>query len=362
MIGGPVFSVLCQNKLVVTYVQTGSTANSVTFNIMVSKEDNIGTSSDYRLGALTTTFDYTSGAMSNNSNQGATFSFGSSFPGYTFPVNLGFNTSTLKVRATMSTINAAASSVQLTTTPAIFATMTITSLTPIDFGPHLLPSTLGNPTLQASVYLDGSSTSTSRSLFDGTIITETQFDIQAPLPIEISDIKAYETEKSNKVDWTTASESNNDVQIVEKSVNGQDRWRAFAKVKSKNNSNGASYQVTDENPFALTYYRIKSVDFDGYTEYSKVVKVDRLKILNGFVTIYPNPSTDRINVDLSGMDLDNGEIVLSVFDMKGQQMIRKNIIGNGLELIDVNQLPAATYNVVVQQKDKVFQQRIIKID
>ncbi|MBL0101131.1 MAG: T9SS type A sorting domain-containing protein [Saprospiraceae bacterium] len=78
--------------------------------------------------------------------------------------------------------------------------------------------------------------------------------------------------------------------------------------------------------------------------------------------IYPNPSTDRINVDLSGMDLNNGEIVLSVFDMKGQQMIRKNIIGNGLELIDVNQLPAATYNVVVQQKDKVFQQRIIKID
>ena len=103
-------------------------------------------------------------------------------------------------------------------------------------------------------------------------------------------------------------------------------------------------------------------DLDGKYKYSDVRGVNFGKSYNGFVTIYPNPTVEHINVDLSGMDLDGGTIDLSVYSMSGQMMIKKNIIGNGIELIDVNQLPASTYNVVVKQGDKLFQQKIIKID
>ncbi|MBK8349975.1 MAG: T9SS type A sorting domain-containing protein [Saprospiraceae bacterium] len=190
------------------------------------------------------------------------------------------------------------------------------------------------------------------------------------LPVKLSIFSAEQyKERASKLNWSTSSEINSDFFGVERSEDGVN-WSNIGRVRAAGNSNETLKYEYIDNSLPLNrskeqifYYRLKMTDLDGKYEYSDIRGVNfQRTATTTSISIYPNPSTDRINVDLSGMDLNNGEIVLSVFDMKGQQMIRKNIIGNGLELIDVNQLPAATYNVVVQQKDKVFQQRIIKID
>ena len=80
------------------------------------------------------------------------------------------------------------------------------------------------------------------------------------------------------------------------------------------------------------------------------------------INFYPNPTTHTINVDLSGMDLESGDINLTVYDNSARQVLSKKIIGNGIELIDVSNLPAGTYNVLVQQGDIRFQKSIIKIN
>jgi hypothetical protein len=60
--------------------------------------------------------------------------------------------------------------------------------------------------------------------------------------------------------------------------------------------------------------------------------------------------------------LADGEVTLSVYDMNGRNLISKSVLGDGIELIEMQQYPAGTYNVVVQQGDNVQHKKIIKID
>jgi hypothetical protein len=58
-------------------------------------------------------------------------------------------------------------------------------------------------------------------------------------------------------------------------VDGKD-FRVLGKVDGNGTTNVRhDYSYIDENPIiGFNYYRLKSIDFDGYTEYFKVVAVD----------------------------------------------------------------------------------------
>jgi hypothetical protein len=190
-----------------------------------------------------------------------------------------------------------------------------------------------------------------------------------PLPIKMKSFSAIKDgERASRLDWVTSSEINSDYFGVERSADGN-TWEQIGQVAAAGNSNtDIAYQFLDrklpsfragENIF---YYRLKLTDLDGQYKYSDVRGVNFGKLSNSIISIYPNPTTEIINVDISGMSLDAGDVTLSVFDMNGRNMISKNIIGNGIELIEVDQYPSGTYNVVVQQGETIQQKKIIKID
>ncbi len=175
-------------------------------------------------------------------------------------------------------------------------------------------------------------------------------------------------ERSSKLNWKTSSEINSDFFGIERSKDGNN-WETIGRVTAAGNSSKEqAYEFIDDNlPLIRTkeqvfYYRLRMTDLDGQYKYSDVRGVNFGKLSTGVVTIYPNPTVEHINVDLSGMDLDAGKVDLFVYDMTGRQVIKKSIIGNGIELIDVSLLPASTYNVVVKQGETAYQQRVIKID
>lgn len=196
--------------------------------------------------------------------------------------------------------------------------------------------------------------------------------VQSPnivLPIHLSSFSATKhTERSSLLNWTTSLEINSDFFGIERSKDGNN-WETIGRVTGAGNSSKKlAYEFIDDNlPLIRTkeqvfYYRLRMTDLDGQYKYSDVRGVNFGKLSTGVVTIYPNPTVEHINVDLSGMDLDAGKVDLFVYDMAGRQVIKKSIIGNGIELIDVSQLPANTYNVVVKQGETAYQQRVIKID
>ena len=100
-------------------------------------------------------------------------------------------------------------------------------------------------------------------------------DWQGPLPIELRSINVESKGTFNEIKWTTDTESNNEWQIIESSTNHGRDWNEVGRVKGTNTSEQQNYSVIDKYPKTVTYYRLYSIDFDGYGQYSNIVVARR---------------------------------------------------------------------------------------
>ena len=115
-----------------------------------------------------------------------------------------------------------------------------------------------------------------------------------PLPIELLSFDATATEDVVLLNWSTATEINNDFFTVERSYNGKD-FTEVAIVKGAGNSlEKLNYALTDYYPLeGVSYYRLKQTDFNGDFSYSDLRAVEFNKgLLKGF-KVYPVPVTDN---------------------------------------------------------------------
>lgn len=97
-------------------------------------------------------------------------------------------------------------------------------------------------------------------------------DNSTPLPVTLLNFEVDCENGFTVLNWSTASEINNDYFVIEKSTDAIN-FSPIATVQGNGNSNTVlSYTYTDETPnYATTYYRLKQVDFDGKFEYFNVV-------------------------------------------------------------------------------------------
>jgi hypothetical protein len=192
----------------------------------------------------------------------------------------------------------------------------------------------------------------------------------APLPIDIKSFSvSKDGDRNARLDWSTCLEINSAYFGIERSTDGKS-WEGISKVGAAGNSNTEQFYTYTDRDLPLNrskdqifYYRLQLVDLDGWYKYSDVRGVNFGKAsTDKIISIYPNPAVQMVNLDLFGMDLETGAIHLRVTDMQGRNMIDKTILGNGIEPIEVTQLPAGTYNVAVSQGTTLHQKQFIKID
>jgi hypothetical protein len=190
----------------------------------------------------------------------------------------------------------------------------------------------------------------------------------APLPIKLSSFSAVKDgDRSARLDWTSASEVNSAYFGIERSTDGIN-WQAIDRVAAAGNSSSKlDYQYYDRNlPISrsndhIFYYRLQLVDLDGQYKYSDVRGVNFEGIAStDVISLYPNPTTSMVNIDLRDMDIEQGSIHLTVVDMAGRLIINKTINGNGIEPIDVSRYDAGSYQVLVTQGSQQHQKRFIK--
>jgi hypothetical protein len=96
-------------------------------------------------------------------------------------------------------------------------------------------------------------------------------DRSNPLPIILKSISASCDNNNVTIQWTTATEVNNNYFTLEKSTNGI-LFETIAKIAGAGNSvfdKSYSYSYY-ENSNAQTYYRLKQTDYDGKYEYSNL--------------------------------------------------------------------------------------------
>ncbi|MBX7050135.1 MAG: VCBS repeat-containing protein, partial [Chitinophagales bacterium] len=110
------------------------------------------------------------------------------------------------------------------------------------------------------------------------------------LPIELTDFTGSQQGHAVKLEWTTASELNNDKFIIERSSNGDD-FDAIGIVSGAGTTEIVhNYQFFDQAPAGgINYYRLKQVDLDGAFTYSQMIVVE-VSGEASYLKIYPNPS------------------------------------------------------------------------
>ena len=119
-------------------------------------------------------------------------------------------------------------------------------------------------------------------------------DSGSPLPIMLSSFEAYENNEMNTIIWTTLSEENTKEFIIEKATETDFQFEYMTSVSAANNSNmPLNYSVDDLAPNVVTYYRLRTIDFNGEESVSKTIIVKRKNLINStsIISLYPNPTT-----------------------------------------------------------------------
>lgn len=192
------------------------------------------------------------------------------------------------------------------------------------------------------------------SATDEIIVRESQADA---LPLELLNFQGTAKAVNNILNWTTANENNVDYYAVERAVDGED----FTVIGKKAATNQASntYQFADlKSPEGLTYYRLKSYDRDGTTQFSKIIQLEREVIGLQVGKITPNPVYGEATVTLA---TENPAMIhYEIRDITGRILVKNTHRGNGtLTFATADWLPGV-YFLVVEQRNKQRVQRFIK--
>ncbi len=188
----------------------------------------------------------------------------------------------------------------------------------------------------------------------------------SPLPIELISFIATPNEKEVKLDWSTATETNNDYFTIERSSNGY-VFESIATIKGAGNStNVLKYNYVDSSPFnGTSYYRLKQTDFDGKNSSSQMISVNMSVSQLELGNLYPNPATAFINVPI-GVGSENSEI--AIYNSKGKMVYFKTVVteeisANNSIKIEVVDFPKEIYFIKINLNDgKVLNYKFLKIE
>ena len=113
----------------------------------------------------------------------------------------------------------------------------------------------------------------------------------------------------------------------------------------------SEHQAADTDP--ATHYYIKGVQI-------QLTDVNTIELANSTVTVYPNPATDIVNVDITSRNRDN--FTINVYNAVSSLVMSKSIAvnGNATQTLDVTTLPSGIYMIEVTGNNGTTVRKMIK--
>jgi hypothetical protein len=123
-----------------------------------------------------------------------------------------------------------------------------------------------------------------------------------------------------KLDWWTASETNNDLFVIERSADAM-TFEVIGTVDGAGNSTSAiGYDWVDEDPLTGTsYYRLRQIDMDGQFSFSEI-RIVQFSGTHAPAQAFPNPALDRITFRMTASS--DSPCELRIVDAQGRTVLR----------------------------------------
>ncbi len=186
----------------------------------------------------------------------------------------------------------------------------------------------------------------------------------APLPIEIISFESHCTGNNIvRLDWSTATETNNDYFTIERSADCN-LWETIGTVDGAGNSTSTlNYEFIDDEVSGIKYkvssiyYRIKQTDYASKFEYFTPIAAE---ICADF-SIFPNPADNEFSIRVFSETDD--EIVIEVYDVIGKLILSKSASvtkGNNMLSLDISSITSQIYILNLKTKTHRVHQKFTK--
>lgn len=191
------------------------------------------------------------------------------------------------------------------------------------------------------------------------------FPTQSTLPVNLTDFSVTKSGSNALLNWRTSFESNTDHFEIERSYDGINFNAIGSKQAAGNSSADVYYQFID--PISLSsgniYYRLKTLDMDAKSSYSKIVV---LRLNGGTVknfTVYPNPFTNNLKLEINS-DKETA-VTIRISNALGQPVINRNVIlQKGANVVvlssELQSLKPGMHLLEIISEDGKMTQKIIK--
>ena len=193
---------------------------------------------------------------------------------------------------------------------------------------------------------------TSRNLQINNETTLATFNTSMVLPVNLKSFDASINNCDNNINWQSASEDNLKNYLLEYSYDGN-TYIGFYEVNAKGNN--SLYNTNHTPTKGKVFYRLKMIDFDGKYEYSKIIPLNII-CNKSWAVVYPNPTTQIINVNISTLNKLPTTVVL--YDAVGKKILSQ-LLQNGTNKIDVSKIALGIYTVTFSENTGIKNSSII---
>jgi len=159
------------------------------------------------------------------------------------------------------------------------------------------------------------------------------------LPVNLLHFDATQNKKDGivKVFWLTASESNLEKFIIERSSNGSE-FEPLAEIIATNSTEQQAYEIFDPNPLTgVNYYRLKVIDQNRAVDYSPIRAVNAQEDMSQVFIYLMND--DQLAIEIEEEDKYNGVQILT---LTGQIVLQKPIEST-VNLVELTGLEPGIY-------------------
>jgi len=174
-------------------------------------------------------------------------------------------------------------------------------------------------------------------------------NISGIIPVELTSFSGMATQDGIKLDWTTATETNNRGFEIERATDGETFTKLGFVEGNGTSTERKNYSFVDQSNFrqnSVVHYRLKQVDYDGSFSYSDVINiVYDLPVDFSLGQNYPNPFNPSTKIEYT-LPV-NGEVSLIVYDNLGTEVVNlvNEVLVAGRYEVDFNavNLPSGVY-------------------
>jgi hypothetical protein len=173
------------------------------------------------------------------------------------------------------------------------------------------------------------------------------------LSVELIKFQANCQGDFTQINWTTASEKDNDRFELYKSLDAKS-WIKIYTIKGQGTKSSQTNYSFNDFEKQSSYYKLKDIDFNGKSSESDII-VSSCRDEIASTAFYPNPASDYFVLETSFEE----NSYYSILDMKGNKVLQGSLVSEKT-VVSIKELSSGIYIVEINKDGQSEKMKLIK--